>query len=187
MRQWQARGATIVLVLCAWLGCADERPVDDPEVRVFVDAVIVDEQATPVVLLEDRGGDRVLPIWIGTAEATSIAHELNRIQAPRPNTHDMATRVVDVLGSRVERVVVVALEGGTFYGRLTLRGEDGDVVIDVRPSDGIAMALRAGAPVFVRESVLRAAGQSPAEEDEKHSPARRKPTGIPPATSGRSV
>lgn len=178
----------LVATLAAVAGCTDAgTSLDDPEVRVFVDEVVVDERATPVVLLQEETGDRVLPIWIGTSEARSIAHELARVEPQRPNTHDTATNLVALLGGRVERLVVNALEGGTYYGLLTVVRDDEPVVIDVRPSDGIAMALRAGAPLFVRESVLRAAAETPAEGEENRAPERRKPTGIDPATPGRSV
>ena len=124
---------------------------------------MVDERDLPVVLLRETGGARLLPIWIGTAEATAIARHIHDAPAPRPDTHDLAQQLIEQLEGRVERVVVSDLRGGTYYGVLYLRASGSVSEVDVRPSDGIALAVRVGAPIFVRESVLDAAGNE-AEE-----------------------
>jgi bifunctional DNase/RNase len=159
---------TVLLVLVALLAaCAEpENPADD-EVLVRVDTVFLDQRNAPVVLLQEEHGPRALPIWIGTAEASSIASQINNQQPPRPNFHDLAQRVIQKLDAEVERVVVTELRGGTYYGVLTLRSGGRRIDIDVRPSDGIAVALRTRAPILVRASVFEAAGQEVASEGEE--------------------
>jgi bifunctional DNase/RNase len=110
-----------------------------------------------VVILEEENGPRLLPIWIGTAEASSIASQINDHPPPRPNFHDMARRVIQQLDAEVERVVVTELRQGTYYALLWLRTDDRLIEIDVRPSDGIALALRTEAPILVRASVFEEA------------------------------
>lgn len=154
-----ARALVRLLLLTLPLACGQEPPPADPEIPVTVDTVALDQHNTPVVLLEEDGGPRVLPIWIGTAEAGSIAAEIERRTPPRPNFHDLAQRVIQTLGATVDRVVVTELRDGTYFALLHLR-RDGDLLpIDVRPSDGIAVALRMRAPILVRASVFDAAGE----------------------------
>jgi uncharacterized protein len=116
---------------------------------------------SPVVILrpleEEPGQNRVLPIWIGTPEATAILLALQGAELPRPMTHDLMQSVVETLGYVVERVEITRIEGGTFYAALVLRGEDRTFAIDARPSDSIALAIRTGSPLFVAEDVLNEA------------------------------
>lgn len=113
---------------------------------------------SPVVILrpliEEDGHNRVLPIWIGTPEATAILLALQGAELPRPMTHDLMQNVVETLGYMVQRVEITRLEQGTFYAALVLRGEDRTFALDARPSDSIALAIRTGAPLFVAEDVL---------------------------------
>jgi bifunctional DNase/RNase len=116
---------------------------------------------SPVVILrpldDESGRNRLLPIWIGTPEATSILLALQGAETPRPMTHDLMTNVLETLGYVVDRVEITRLEEGTYYAALVLRGEDRTFAIDARPSDSIALAIRAGAPLFVAEDVLEEA------------------------------
>jgi bifunctional DNase/RNase len=124
------------------------------EVQVF--GMILDEETKlPVVILRAVEGDETLPIQIGLSEAAAIAATLEKIELPRPMTHDLLMNVIEALGARLERVEVVDLREGTFYGLLHLRKSRGSVRVDVRPSDAIAMALRARAPIFVADDVFR--------------------------------
>lgn len=112
----------------------------------------------PVILLkplEDAGVDngRLLPIWIGHSEATAILMALHGAEMPRPMTHDLLANLVESLGFVTERVEVTRLEEGTYYAAIVLRGEERALVIDARPSDGIALAVRAGCPIFVADDV----------------------------------
>jgi bifunctional DNase/RNase len=155
--------AALIAALAA--GCAPEPGTPETEIRVRVGTVALDHQNAPVVILEEEGGPRILPIWVGSAEATSIAAQLNHQEAPRPNSHDMAKRVIQQLDARLERVVVTKLEAGTYFAILHLRAGGRAVEIDVRPSDGIAVALRMQAPILVRASVFDQAGELVEGED----------------------
>lgn len=157
-----------VLLLSA-LGCGREQAPDDPEVPVRVQMVALDDHNAPVMILEEERGSRLLPIWIGTAEATSIAAQINDQSPPRPNSHDMARRVIEQLEAEVERVVVTELRNGTYYALLSLRSDGHTIEIDVRPSDGIAVALRAEAPILVRASVFEEAGHTVIEQPDGRS------------------
>ncbi len=152
------RRLLLPLVLLLLGGC-DRPPGDDPaDVRVRVSYVGVDPRAgAPIVMLEEEnGGGRLLPIWIGFAEARSIASEIEHRRSPRPNTHDLAKQVLVQLESRVERVVVTELREGTYYAVLMLNRNGRRLELDARPSDAIALALRFEAPVFVRASLFEA-------------------------------
>ena len=108
----------------------------------------------PIVILKDKGGERVLPIWVGIFEANAIALQIENIATPRPMTHDLLRNVITDLEGRVDRVVVSDLKDNTFYAviHLTVRGER--VAIDARPSDAIALALRTHSPILVEEAVI---------------------------------
>ena len=138
-------------------------------VPVRVLGLAVDGSMQPVVLLTPLdGGDgprTLVPIWVGTQEAASISVAVSGEEPPRPLSHDLMKRLLDTVGASVDRVDVTRIEDGTFYAELSLTTGTGPVVLDCRPSDAIALATRAGAPLFVAESVLADAGVLE-EEDE---------------------
>jgi bifunctional DNase/RNase len=109
---------------------------------------------SPIVILKDKGGERVLPIWINPFEASAISMQLENVTPPRPMTHDLLRNVIADLDGTVDRVVVSDLQDNTFYAlvHVTVRGHR--VAIDARPSDAIALALRAAAPILVEEKVI---------------------------------
>jgi len=115
----------------------------------------------PVVLLkpldEDPGTGRLLPIWIGHPEATAILLALEGVETPRPMTHDLLGSVIETLDNYVERVEITRVDEGTFYAAIILRGEESTRVVDARPSDSIALAIRAGAPIYVADEVMDSA------------------------------
>lgn len=125
----------------------------------------------PIVLLREESGQRYLPIFIGPPEATAIVYALQGMETPRPMTHDLFTTVLTELGSRLERVVITQLQEGTFYAEIELARAGGEPLrISARPSDAIALAVRAAdsVPLFVAEEVLEEAGVVfEAEEDEE--------------------
>ena len=121
----------------------------------------------PVVLLKEEEGPRILPIWIGQSEATAILIAIEKLEPPRPMTHDLMLAVVMASGLELERVEITRLDEGTFYAALVLRCEDRSVVIDARPSDSIALAVRAGCPILVAEEILDQAGIVPDDEAEE--------------------
>ena len=124
-------------------------------VEVTVQRIGLDAQSQAfVVILEERAGDRALPIWIGRPEAEAIAAHLNDVQRERPMTHDLAASLVTGLGGLLRRVQVTRVVQGTFHAELHLTRQGHAVVVDARPSDAIAIALRLGAPIFVAEALL---------------------------------
>lgn len=161
------RSLPLAALLAAFLGCGSGDGGARATIPVVVDEVIVDSIGHPLILLKEREGTRSLPIWVGIAEARSIASRLERIEPPRPNTHDLATRLLEGLDGTVERVVVTELRRRTYYGLIVMEGPDGRVEIDSRPSDAIAIALRTGASIFVAEELFEAeslpGGRAPGE------------------------
>ena len=108
----------------------------------------------PIVILKDKDGERVLPIWVGIFEANAIALQIENIPTARPMTHDLLRNIITDLDGRVDRIVVSDLKDNTFYAiiHMTVRGER--VAVDARPSDAIALALRTRAPILVEETVI---------------------------------
>ena len=109
---------------------------------------------TPIVILKDLEEKKAIPIWIGIFEASAIATEIEKITFSRPMTHDLLNEVVKVLNSEVARVEIHDLRNNTFFANLHLLSDGRNIVVDARPSDAIAIALRAGAPIFVDDKVI---------------------------------
>ncbi len=107
-----------------------------------------------IIILKEKDGSRQLPIVIGLAEAAAIKMHVSNIKPPRPLTHDLLKNIIEETGFRLDKIVITRLEGNTFYARICLSGDKRTVDIDARPSDSIALALRAGAPIFVEEDVF---------------------------------
>ena len=125
------------------------------QIEMTIKGLMVDPITnTPIVILRDKDGQKVLPIWVGIFEANAIALQIENIATPRPMTHDLLRNVITDLDGRVDRVVVSELKENTFYAviHLTVQGER--VAIDARPSDAIALALRTHSPILVEESVI---------------------------------
>jgi bifunctional DNase/RNase len=145
--------------------------------QVRIDSLNIDALTnSPVVLLKDVEGDdeRVLPIWIGHAEAMAILVRLQDIEPPRPLTHDLLQNLMESLGYVLERVEVTRLEEGTFFAALVLRGDERRLAVDARPSDSMALAVRTGAPIFVAEDVWESAALiTDADEDEQEDEVER--------------
>ena len=113
-----------------------------------------------MVFLEEINGKRVLPIWIGIFEANAIALELRKISTARPMTHDLILNIIKGLEAEATKVVVTELKDNTFYAIIHINLREGEVEIDSRPSDAIAVALRVGTPIYVAEEVINQAGRS---------------------------
>lgn len=112
---------------------------------------------TPVVILQEMNGERVLPIWIGPGEASAIAMELAGMKFSRPLTHDLFTSMLQGLNTELQRVLITKVVDNTYHAELILRRDGQMVSIDARPSDSIAIALRAKAPIFAHEDLLEQA------------------------------
>lgn len=112
---------------------------------------------SPVVLLRERGGNRVLPIWIGPSEAQAIAVAIEGVREARPRTHDLMIQMLHAVACDILRVEVWALREGTYFGRLVLRRDGEEVAVDARPSDAIALAVRTRAEIRVDRGILEQA------------------------------
>ncbi|HWQ35133.1 MAG TPA: bifunctional nuclease family protein [Blastocatellia bacterium] len=117
---------------------------------------------SPIVILKDVNSDVMLPIWVGPYEANSIASEIEKVAPQRPMTHDLLRNVISQFGATVTRVVVTELRENTFYAVIELLFDGKTVLIDSRPSDAIALALRADCPIFVRDEVVESSQRNTA-------------------------
>ncbi|HBT48223.1 MAG TPA: bifunctional nuclease family protein [Peptococcaceae bacterium] len=122
-------------------------------IPVKVKQIVLDQSMSPVVLLVDQEESQVLPIWVGPFEAQAIAMALQGILTPRPMTHDLLRTLCESLGAKVSRVLVQDIRDGTYYAELYLDHGGKEVVVDARPSDAIALALRTNAPLYISEKV----------------------------------
>lgn len=171
---------------------SDAKGPDGSLVEVEVASLGLDKASnTPVVILREREGERLLPIWIGPGEASAIAMELAGIKFSRPLTHDLLNTVVRSLGSELLRVLITRVEENTYFASLIFRRNGEVISIDSRPSDSVALALRASAPIYAADGLL---GRTPleiepSEEDETPEwmpPAEPAPEGPTPPAGERS-
>ena len=145
------------------------------EVEMKIRGLMMDPVTNmPIVILKDVNGTSVLPIWVGIYEANAIALEIEKVSTPRPMTHDLIKNVLLGLETRVHKVVVTELRDDTFYALIWLE-RDGQVIsIDSRPSDALALALRADCPIFVEDDVLKSSKISGAASDKVNNEELRK-------------
>jgi len=123
--------------------------------EVKVDGLALDMTTnSPVIILAPLNLNKVLPIWIGHSEAWAIAMELSGIGAKRPMTHDLLNMVINVLSATVEKVEITELKEQTFYARVLIKSDGKEYSVDARPSDSIALALKAGAPIYADENLF---------------------------------
>lgn len=161
--------------------------------EMYVGGLMLDPNTqTPVVVLKDESGDICLPIWIGVAEATSIASAIKQITMSRPLTHDLIYDILNEVAVKIKSVMITDLRDSTYFAELVLSHGDRALIIDSRPSDAIAIALRAAAPIYVSQKVLEQAKitfadqqkqqgkASEASENEEESPEGE----VPPAPGG---
>jgi len=139
-----------------------------PVVEVRVAHLGLDRKSnSPVVILQEKGGERVLPIWIGPSEAHAIAMELAGMKFQRPLTHDLLKQVIVGLGGQLRRVVITTVRDNTYFAELHIHRADDVIHVDARPSDSIAVALRLQAPIFTSPELLeRPDGQVPETQEE---------------------
>jgi len=128
-------------------------------IEMYIDSIRVSMMNYQrVVILKEKEAERYLPIWIGPAEADAIAIKLQGISPPRPLTHDLLSSIITTLGASVNSVIVCDLRNDTFYAKIIIDVDGGQLEIDSRPSDALALAVRTQAPIFAEESVLEKAG-----------------------------
>ena len=134
-------------------------------IEVVVDRVQVSLMTNHrLVVLKDVNTDRYLPIWIGSFEAEAITIELQNVETPRPLTHDLLKAAVDEMGGDIDHILINNLSRDVFYARLVIEINDQQVEVDARPSDAIALAVRAKCPIFVDEVVMKSAGIEPEQD-----------------------
>jgi bifunctional DNase/RNase len=125
------------------------------QIEMTIKGLMVDPVTNmPIIILRDEAGDRVLPIWVGIFEANAIALQIENVATPRPMTHDLLRNVIEDLDGAVQKVVVSELKENTFFAVIHLDVRGDVVLIDARPSDAIALALRTKAPIYVEEDVI---------------------------------
>lgn len=131
-------------------------------IELILNKIKVDESRNEqVIVLKEREGNRMLPVVIGIAEVNAIKLKLSGIKPPRPLTHDLVMNIIESVGAKLKKVLIDKLENNTFYAKLFLSlNHSKEILIDARPSDSVALALRAGIPIFVEEEVLKEAGVS---------------------------
>jgi bifunctional DNase/RNase len=141
------------------------------EIEVKIRALMMDPNSgTPIIILKDVQSDTMLPIWVGAYEANAIALEIEKIAPPRPMTHDLLRNLIVQLGVQVERVVVTSLRDNTFFAVIEMRNSEGNrMVLDSRPSDAIALALRADCPIYVDMEVIKASRNTLPTDDPDES------------------
>jgi bifunctional DNase/RNase len=139
------------------------------EIEVKIRGLMMDPSSgTPIIILKDVNSETMLPIWVGAYEANAIALEIEKISPQRPMTHDLLRNVILEMGANVERVVVTELRDNTFFAMIIMKDRAGDsVMIDARPSDAIALALRVDCPIFVNEEVIRASRNTVTSAEEE--------------------
>ena len=137
------------------------------DIEVRIRGLMMDPATNmPIIMLKDVGSDAVVPIWVGIFEANAIASEIEKVSAPRPMTHDLTRNLLRHLNTQLERVVITEIKNDTFFASLWLRQDGEAVIIDARPSDAIALALRADCPIYVSEQVMQNAKINPASQAE---------------------
>ena len=140
------------------------------EIEVRIRGLMMDPATNmPIVVLRDPASDSVMPIWVGPFEANAIAIELEKLSTSRPMTHDLARNLIHHLNGELERVVITEIKEDTFFAVLWLRQGDEPVMVDARPSDAIALALRFDCPIYVADQVLQSARLIPSASAESGS------------------
>jgi bifunctional DNase/RNase len=128
------------------------------DVEVRIRGLMMDPATNmPIVVLKDVASDTVMPIWVGIFEANAIAIEIEKLAAPRPMTHDLTRNLIHHLNGILEKVVITELRDDTFFAILWMRQDNEPITVDARPSDAIALALRADCPIYVSEQVMQSA------------------------------
>src|SRR5437868_4198586 len=137
------------------------------EIEVKIRALMMDPNSgTTIIILKDVNSETMLPIWVGTYEANAIALEIEKIAPQRPMTHDLLRNLIVEMGAQVNRVVVTELRDNTFFAVIEMSTMEGTrMSLDSRPSDAIALALRADCPIFVDMDVIRASRNTVASEE----------------------
>jgi uncharacterized protein len=157
------------------------------QIEMIIKGLMVDPITNmPIIILRDKDGQRVLPIWVGVFEANAIALQMENVTTPRPMTHDLLKNVICDLKADIQKIVVSDLRENTFYALIYLTVNGEPVAVDARPSDAIALALRAQAPIFVEDRVIDHAKTVDFVPDKENSERLQKwLESLDPETMGR--
>ncbi len=157
------------------------------EIEMTIKGLMIDPITNmPIVILKDKEGNRILPIWVGIFEANAIALQIENISTPRPMTHDLLKNVLGDLEANVQKIVVCELKDNTFYAMIYLDREGKLIGVDARPSDAIALALRTKSPIYVEESVVEGAkGMDLAKETTDSEKLQKWLEGLNPEDLGK--
>lgn len=137
------------------------------EIEMKIRGLMMDPAAnTPIIILKDVNGEAMLPIWVGAFEANAIAVEIEKLATQRPMTHDLVKNIIWELGASVKRIIITDLVDNTFFAIIELNRNGEVFMIDSRPSDAIALALRADCPIYVNDEVIRNSSAAIVEETE---------------------
>ncbi len=138
----------------------------------------------PILVLRHEEGNRFLPIWIGAPEANAIALRLEGVEVPRPMTHDLMQGMLEKLSAQVSKVLICDLQENTYFAQIVLSANGQEAIVDSRPSDAVALAVRTGAPIFVREEIFDRAtkAEEPTNAEEQ---VQRWLEGLTPEDLGR--
>ena len=136
----------------------EEKTISNGIIEVRIRGLMMDPSTSmPIVVLKDVASETVMPIWVGIFEANAIALEIEKVAAPRPMTHDLTRNLIRNLNAQLDRVVISDLKDDTFFATLWLKQGNEPMVLDARPSDALALALRADCPIYVTEDVMQRA------------------------------
>ena len=126
-------------------------------VEMELNKIVIDEKRhDQLIVLKEKKGERILPIVIGLAEASAIKLKISGFEPPRPLTHDLLHSTIKYLEANIDRIIIDKLEEETFHAKIVLKAKDGnEKIIDARPSDSVALAVRAHAPIFVEDEILK--------------------------------
>ncbi|MGH9463255.1 MAG: bifunctional nuclease family protein [Vicinamibacteria bacterium] len=157
------------------------------EIEMTIKGLMIDPITNmPIVILKDKEGNRILPIWVGIFEANAIALQIENISTPRPMTHDLLKNVLGDLQANVQKIVVCELKDNTFYAMIYLDRDGKLIAVDSRPSDAIALALRTKSPIYVEESVVEGAkGMDLAKETTDSEKLQKWLEGLNPEDLGK--
>ncbi len=157
------------------------------QIEMTIKGLMVDPITNmPIIILRDRDGQRVLPIWVGVFEANAIALQIENVTTPRPMTHDLLRNIILDLKADIQKIVVSDLKENTFYALIYLTVNGEPMAIDARPSDAIALALRARAPIFVEDRVIDHAKTADLTPDKRDTERLQKwLEGLDPDTMGK--
>lgn len=156
-------------------------------VQMKIKGLMIDPVSNmPIIILKNPDGKTVLPIWVGIFEANAIAMQLEEVVSPRPMTHDLLKNVIEGLEAQVEQVVITDLKDNTFFAAIHILRDGERFTIDARPSDAMALALRASAPIFVERQVLdKSEGSGEEGESDQTERLRRWLESVDPEELGK--